>query len=124
MNFGVIIKNSLLMGAVLLWNSCIYESKDELRPSRCQTANMSYADSINPILVNYGCVSCHNSNFSSGGVNLDGYSNVKFNVDNEAMIKSIRHEMGFSAMPPSSPKMDQCDIDRIKSWIQDGAPNN
>ncbi|MFY0644172.1 MAG: hypothetical protein JXR19_06875 [Bacteroidia bacterium] len=85
---------------------------------------MSFKDSIIPILTNYGCISCHNSSFPSGGVNLDGYSNVKVNVDNESMINSMKHIDGFSAMPPSGPKMESCDIDRIQSWINKGAPNN
>ena len=41
-----------------------------------------------------------------------------------SMVGALNHEPGFTPMPnpPGSPKIAQCDIDKIEAWIADGAP--
>ncbi len=61
---------------------------------------------------------------STGGVNLEGYFNVKARVIDNRLLGSITHAPGFSPMPLGRTKMEICDINKIKRWIDAGAPNN
>ena len=38
------------------------------------------------------------------------------------IIGSINHENGFSQMPSGGDKLDQCTIDKITNWVENGAP--
>ncbi|MBT8326555.1 MAG: hypothetical protein KJP21_02450, partial [Bacteroidia bacterium] len=102
--------------------SCKYDVEEELYPSTpCETNAMSYQTDIVPILTNNGCISCHGD---LATLDLNGYSDLKIYVDNEALLGSIKHRDGFRKMPDNQPKLDQCTIDKIESWIYDGALNN
>ena len=82
---------------------------------------MSYTTDILPLLTSNGCIGCHGS---SSTTQLDSYENVKINVDNGSLLGSINHENGYRPMPDFRPKIDQCSIDKITSWINDGALDN
>jgi hypothetical protein len=90
----------------------------------CNTENITYQDSISKILSNYRCISCHNASYSGGGIRLDDYFYLKQAVDAGSFLGSIEHDNDFRPMPFGEPKMNQCDIDRIKGWIDEGALNN
>ena len=112
-----------MLGALaIFFSSCLYESKEKF--DVCNTENINYKDSVVAILDNYGCISCHSDQFASGGVDLEGYDDVKTYVDSDLLIKSMKHADGVSPMPKSAPKMQACDIDKIEAWIYDGALNN
>ena len=84
---------------------------------------MSYANNIVPILNDY-CLSCHSASANQGGVNMEGYNQVKPYVTNEKLIKSIRHDSGVSQMPKNADKLDSCTIAKVAAWIDQGALNN
>lgn len=107
---------------MLIFHSCYYDIEQELYPSvGCETSNMSYANDILPILNSKGCISCHGD---LATLDLNGYADLKIYVDNGRLFGSINHDAGFRPMPDFQPKIDQCSIDKIKSWIDAGAPNN
>lgn len=86
---------------------------------------MSYQEDVIPILTRNGCIGCHNTTNPGGSVNLDNYDDVKISVSNESLLGSIKHSDGFKPMPLGrTSKIDACDIDKIESWIYDGAENN
>lgn len=92
--------------------------------NNCNTANMSFATDIVPILQS-NCYACHsNANQAVSGVSLEGYSNVKVQVDNGSLIGAITHASGYPPMPQGGPKMSDCNISKIRSWVNNGAPNN
>lgn len=91
--------------------------------SACDTTKFSYAAFVSPILQN-NCIGCHNSNTANGGVNLNGYSNVKVYADNGKLYGSIAHLTGFKPMPSAGTKLSDCQIRVVQKWIQAGAPNN
>jgi hypothetical protein len=109
--------------AAIFIASCTYhnEETEYPTPEGCDTTDMSYTTDIIPMLNLQGCTGCHGS---SATTKLDTYDNTKISVDNGSLIGSINHESGFRAMPDSRPKLDQCTIDKIASWIANGAPNN
>ncbi len=92
--------------------------------STCETENMKFSANIQPILV-ANCYSCHsNANMSISGISLEGYSNVKARVDDGRLVGAITHAAGFTPMPQGGPKLSDCNINKIKSWVASGAPNN
>lgn len=105
--------------------SCYYDNEYDLYPfdpnQSCDTLNMVYTNDIKPILDN-NCVSCHLTSNPSGGVQLDSYSQVKTVADNGRLWGSINHEDGFSPMPQGGGKLGDCDLNKIKAWINDGSP--
>ena len=106
-------------------SSCYYDNEEELYPqlNSCNTDSMSYANNIVPILNDY-CLSCHSTSANQGGVNMEGYNQVKSYVTNEKLIKSIRHDSGVSQMPKNADKLDSCTIAKVAAWIDQGALNN
>ena len=116
----------LLLGfSLFLVTSCYYDVEEELYPSNgCDSEDMSYTSDIIPILENYNCISCHTTAFASGGVVLDNFDDLKVHVDNESLLGSIKYADGYTGMPFGADPMSECDIEKIESWIYDGAKNN
>jgi len=104
-------------------NGCTYQNEEELYPKtkECISGEMSYAKDILPILTNFGCNSCHTTQSS---IQLETHSQVLVYVNNKLLVESIEHINGARPMPEGSGKMDQCSIDKIKKWIEEGAKNN
>jgi len=96
--------------------------------AHCDTAGtIRFNTSVKQTIDSY-CVSCHNASVTSGGVNLNGYAQIK---EYAAMLRNgtpllvgvISHAAGFKAMPPSV-KLDECSIRKIELWISQGMLNN
>jgi hypothetical protein len=106
--------------------SCYWDNEEELYPmvAECDTTNVTYSATVAPLLNSYNCLSCHNSGFPSGSVNLDNYDDLKVLVDNGRFWGAINHDDGFSPMPQNLPKMNDCDLKKIRMWIDDGALND
>ena len=98
-------------------NSCV-------DTSACDTTNVTFSGSVQPILQKY-CVGCHNNANANGNppVMLDSYTNVIKVVNNGRLMGSLLGRQGYAKMPPSG-SLSQCDIEKIRIWINNGAPNN
>lgn len=94
-------------------------------PGSCDTANMKYTANVVPILQS-NCYGCHGANTNSGGngIILEGYANIETRAKNGTLIGVITHASGFPAMPKDGPKLSECNINKIKSWVNHGAENN
>jgi uncharacterized membrane protein len=116
----------ILLGCISVISACTYDNEEELFPvNNCDTEDVSYANDIQPILLNYRCISCHNTTSPGGSVELDTYDEVKIYVDNARLMGSINHTDGFVSMPlGSSTKVSECEISKLQSWIDAGANNN
>jgi len=115
----------LIVMVVFILSSCYYHKEDVLYPpSTCDTTHITYSTTINGIFNNYGCLGCHVGVNPPGGINLETYSNVKIVVDNGRLYGAITHSPGFRPMPDGAAKMNECDINKVKAWINTGAPNN
>lgn len=114
---------------VVIALSCSKTSEDVLNNpgsgGNCDTTNVKYAANVVPILT-ANCYSCHGSgsNTGSGGIVLEGYANLKVKADNGQLTGVITHASGFPAMPQNAPKLSDCDINKIRSWINNGTQNN
>lgn len=105
---------------------CYYDKEDELYGTNgaCNTDNVTFSITVSGLLNSYGCLGCHTGPAPEGNVNLQGYANVKAMADNGRLYGAISHAPGYQPMPQGANKMNQCDITRIKAWIDAGAPNN
>ena len=115
----------LLMFSVTLGTGCYYDVEEELYPNgNCDTTQVKYTTTIRGLLNNYGCMGCHVGGSASGGIFLENYIQVKASVSNGKLWGAINHLPGFSPMPQGANKMNSCDINKFKAWIDSGAPDN
>lgn len=88
----------------------------------CNTVNVSYAATVKPIIQNY-CVGCHGGSAPLGGVSLTNYTQISAAALSGSLLGSLKG-IAYVPMPYQQPPLNQCFIDRIEAWINDGAPNN
>lgn len=118
-------KISIAFLIAVISTGCYYDVEEQLYPGGpCDTGNVTYLSAVAPILQNYGCISCHSGAMLSGNISLEGYNNVRAAAENGKLYGSITHSAGFSPMPQGGNKMSACDINKIKTWIDAGIPNN
>lgn len=111
--------------------SCSKKSEDTVNNpppgggNNCDTANRKYTTHVVPILQ-ANCYACHGTatNSGSGGIVLQGYDNIHAYATNGTLVGVITHASGFPAMPQGGAKLSDCNINIIKSWINNGAQNN
>jgi uncharacterized membrane protein len=111
---------------VVSFAGCSKESEDKLGAAHpCDTTAVSYSTGVVPILQD-NCYSCHgaNSNAGSGGITLEGYNNIKAQVNAGYVIGNVTHAAGFVAMPYGKPKLPDCEVNTIVAWVHQGAINN
>ncbi len=122
-----LFKSLLLLGLLILFMwACTYTNEEELYgalPDTCDSTNVTYAADILPVLQQ-NCYSCHQQPVSSGGVNLEGHSRVRTVATSGRLLGAITHASGFSPMPKNAGKLSDCDINKIRRWINQGALDN
>lgn len=111
---------------VFILESCYYDVESELYPplESCDSIGVvSYSLDVVPILED-NCLGCHSQSAATAGIILEGYANLSTYVNNGKLSCTINHEPGCEPMPQNDPKLWICDIEKIESWIADGAPEN
>jgi cytochrome c553 len=94
-------------------------------PVTCDTTNVTYAGTINPIVQQNCAVSgCHTNASQAGGYSYQTFAGLKSAVTNNRLLGAINHQSGFVPMPQSAAKLSDCDIQKITLWVAMGAPNN
>ncbi len=109
---------------VCLAMACTSENIEEDFPA-CDTSDMRFSTDITEIF-SVSCFRCHDSDNAGSageGIDLSDFSVVKSYVENGRLMEAIEQNGNASSMPLSANKMDQCNIDKIKSWINEGAEN-
>jgi hypothetical protein len=107
-------------------SSCYYDVEDQLYPpvGSCDSSAVTYSGTVAPVLQSNGCTSCHSGGAPSGNISLASYSDVRIVAQNGRLYGAISHTAGFAPMPQGGNKMSDCTINKIKAWIDAGAPNN
>lgn len=110
--------------SLVIFSGCYYDSEEDLYPDTgCDTTNVSFANDIQPILVN-SCLSCHSAEANQGNIDLEGHAAVlNFALDG-SLVGSVQHSSQYSAMPQGASKLDECKIAKLDAWVKAGAPNN
>lgn len=93
------------------------------QPQQCDTENVTFAESVTPIL-SANCYACHSTSVATAGIVLDTYAGVKKQADNGSLVGAITHAAGFTPMPQGGAKLSNCNIDKIKKWVEEGAEDN
>ena len=88
----------------------------------CDTVNMKLAANITPIFRD-NCYNCHGNGNSDGSVRLDVYNNLQTRALSGKLLAALTHT-GPYPMPKGGAKLSDCDINKIKAWIDRGALNN
>lgn len=114
--------------------SCSKSSEDALTDpdpnpgggnNTCDTSSIQYAADIVPIL-SANCYSCHGENTNSGsmGIVLEGHANIQPKATSGTLLGVVTHASGFPAMPKDASKLSECNINKIRAWVNAGAPDN
>lgn len=115
----------LFLAAFMLFAGCKKQTVDKIEcdTSAFSVSTTTYSGAVVPILQTQ-CYTCHSNSNQQGGINLQGYTNLKVYVDNDQLLGTIAHLRGYDAMPKNANKLAQEDICKIKFWIDNGALNN
>lgn len=89
----------------------------------CDTTDVSYAQYITPLLTTF-CTGCHSGGQPSGNLSLTSYNDVQAIALNGKLAGAITWAQGYKKMPEGSNQLSSCTINKVKSWIHHGAPNN
>jgi hypothetical protein len=89
----------------------------------CDLDNISFSNDVNPIIETF-CKGCHSGPAPSGGVSLDNYNAILSVVNSGQLMGAISWSNGFVRMPQNQDKLDDCTIEKINTWINEGAKNN
>ena len=109
--------------SLALFSSCTYNKEELLYNNACDTSNVKYSVQIvNTLAAN--CTSCHSGAGASGGIILDDYTNVRAMAISGKLLGAITHSPGYRAMPDLAPKLPECRIAEIRTWIRNGMLNN
>jgi len=119
----------LISGFLFLLTGCYYDNEETLYPqtgTACDTTNVTYTATVKPILQS-SCLGCHSTAAAPGSGNnirLENFNDLKTYVTNGKLYGAISHSAGYSPMPKGGGKPDNCTLQKIKKWIDDGALNN
>lgn len=90
--------------------------------NQCETANMSYARDIAPILQS-NCTSCHTAGNSAGsGIVLDNYDDVKNYTQGELINRVNLPTSDGLFMPKGGSSIGSCNINKLTAWKDQGFP--
>ncbi len=130
---NILNKFNLCVGAAIIVagitaSSCTKQNEETLKAQSgggvtCDTTGMKYSADIVPILQ-ANCYRCHGNGNINGGVTLDSYTGVVTQANNGNLVGAITHAPGYTPMPFDGGKLSDCDIAKIKAWINLGTPNN
>jgi hypothetical protein len=125
----IILFVSMMVMISILIVCCTKTNEEKLagsqNPSICDTTNVKYSTDIVPILQ-VNCYSCHGngSTGGSGGILLDGYTNLKKWADSGFLLGNVTHAPGYVGMPYGQAPLPQCEMNYIAAWVHQGAQNN
>lgn len=114
--------------AAAIVTGCYYDKAELVYPQGCDTTNVKYSVEVVNILTN-NCYVCHsnvNATSSGAGIKLEGHANLVALTTggaNSRLVKAVDHSGAFD-MPKGQPKLPDCQVNQIRGWVLDGAPNN
>ena len=112
--------------------SCKKSSEDLLSAGViCDTMNVSYSAAVVPIFQQ-SCYNCHGTGNTagSGGILLEGYSNIVTYAKNGELPGDISSPSGSSGgpghigMPYGGSMLPSCELNKILAWVHQGSANN
>jgi cytochrome c5 len=104
--------------------SCTMQNEEDfLQANICDTIDVSYHD-LTYIFTEI-CSACHSEVFTyRDGIKMDSYNRVKSSINTGLVLPAINQVNGVPPMPKGASKLSDCELDKIKAWINDGMPEN
>lgn len=108
--------------------SCYYDKEDELYPvdgGTCDVTDVKYSSDIKPVITTH-CLNCHSNTSASGlgqGIKLENYADIQKYANDGSLYGSVAADPEYYVMPRDS-RISPCSVQKIKAWIDNGAPNN
>lgn len=114
----------VLFIAFLVFHSCTFDNEEDLlKESICDTTNLVYNDLT--YIFSDICANCHSETLTyRSEIKMDTYQNVKSSINTGLVIPAINHADGAIPMPNGLPKLSDCDILKIETWVESGMPEN
>lgn len=110
-----------IIGASL--NGCKKENEEDLFPCDSNLLTVSYISDILPT-IQVQCYSCHNNNTQLGGVNLEGYENIKRYASSGKLNEVLTiNRSSPRAMPPGG-QLPEKFIEDLNNWVEGCSPEN
>jgi hypothetical protein len=126
--FAAMSASILFIGLSL--TGCYYDTEEELypdsgTPTTCDTTTVRYSVEVKSILDSK-CNTCHGGASASAGIRLDTYADTKAYLDAQKVrfVSSVVQDGVASVMPKGGAKLIDCDINKLKAWINAGYPEN
>lgn len=107
--------------------SCEYNNLEKMYPAveECDTDTtaVTYTKDIQAILTkNCGLDnSCHQTNGSTSEIPLTSYADVQNVVVTGQLVSSVTHDGNAADMPKSLPKLEECELNKIIAWVNQGS---
>lgn len=117
-----------IFASLLFFASCTYE-KMEVPPlvnadttTVCDTLMVTFTEDIKPLLTtNCGTEKdCHRTDANQSDVPLVTYDEVLIFVGTGQLLSSVTHDGNAAEMPKDGDKLSDCNINKIKAWINQG----
>ena len=117
------MKNIFLSLVVISVVAAVLFGCDKYQKGYDCTGNIpTYNYDIKPIYdANCATAGCHSSPYHSSGIDLSTYSGAA-SANNDAILGSVEHDAGYSAMPKNAGKLTDTQIKKIYCWMQNNKP--
>ena len=104
-------------------DTTVEEGPEEPAPEEddCDLDAVTFSSNVKTIISD-NCEGCHNAGFAQGGVMLTNYDEIK-TVAESGQLAGVLRADGYPQMPTSGP-LEDCDIEQIEKWIENGNPND
>jgi hypothetical protein len=131
MNINRLVITAAFATVVLSLWGCYRDKSDQLYPNTltgntsCDTSGVTYSETIKTIIAQNCAISgCHDGSNAST-YDMRTYQGLyTYCVATNKLLGSVRHAQGYVAMPQGAPKLDDCTINKITAWVNNGALNN
>jgi hypothetical protein len=111
----------IIIALLICAGSCKNYNEVDLFPA-CDTVNVTYSEDMSAIF-SANCMPCHNiTNYSLSGITLNVLDSARIPARNGLLLKAVTHDPSVVPMPRGGGKLSDCDIGRIRRWIELGEP--
>lgn len=90
---------------------------------QCDTSQVSFSGFVSP-LIQLHCQGCHSGNNPGGGVSLQDHGTIASAAASGRLYGAMAHLQGYSPMPQGTSRRPDCELAKLKAWIEAGSPNN
>ena len=110
----------MIIFALLIPPGCKNYNQEDLYPA-CDTTTVGYADDVQPIFL-ANCIPCHSEANAFGGIVLATLEGARIPASNGLLLKAVTHDPSVVPMPKGGGMLSDCDISKIRRWINTNEP--